>query len=204
MVPATDAARVVPAMFKLTLAPATVVPVMAVFFSRRLMTPSVAMLSIPTEAFTCTSELDTTEFKLVAPEPFAVVAAVCAPATITSIAAVLRVAVLPETVNPENKVLMVVCTLPELAASAPDSAARTAPYFSAIDSTSGVNLALAAPVMSTVVTTVSLMRSVRPKALATAAFVWVTTSAVMTALLAPENTAPAFMAARVVSTLRFK
>ena len=198
------AARVLPPMLRLTLAPATVVPVMAEFFSFRLIEPSVAMRSIPTDAFSCTRALDTIEVKLRAPVPLAVAALVCAPATITSSAAVLRVAVPPVTVIPATKASMVACTLPALAASAPDKAASTAPYFSAALNDCGVKSALAEPVISTVVTTALPMRSVRPKALATAAFVWVTTSAVMTAVLAPANTAPAFLAARVVSTLRFK
>ena len=198
------AARVLPPMLKLTLAPATVVPVMMEFFSLRLIKPSVAMRSIPTDAFSCTRALDTIAVKLEAPVPLAVTAAVCAPATIISSAVVLQVAVLPLTVSPALRVLMVACTLPALAASAPDKAASTAPYFSAALSACGVKLVLAAPEISTVVTMAVPVRSVRPKALATAAFVWVTTSAVMTAVLAPACTAPAFMAARVVSTLRFK
>ena len=192
-------------MLKLTLASATVMPVMTEFFSLRPIKPSLAMRSIPTDAFTCTRALDTIEVKLKAPVPLAVAAAACAPATIMSSAGVLQAAVLPLTVSPAIRMLMVACTLPALAVSAPDKAASTAPYFSAALSDCGVKSALADPVVSTVVTTASLpMRSVRPKALATAAFVWVTTSGVMAAVLAPANTAPAFMAARVVSTLRFK
>ena len=193
-----------PPMLKLTLASATVMPVMTEFFSLRPIKPSLAMRSIPTDAFTCTRALDTIEVKLKAPVPLAVAAAACAPATIMSSAGVLQAAVLPLTVIPAIRMLMVACTLPALAVSAPDKAASTAPYFSAALNDCGVKSALAEPVISTVVTTALPMRSVRPKALATAAFVWVTTSAVMTAVLAPANTAPAFLAARVVSTLRFK
>ena len=56
----------------------------------------------------------------------------------------------------------------------------------------------------TVVTMVVPVRSVKPKALATASLVWTTTSLVIVATLAPSYTAPVLAAATVVSALMLR
>ena len=178
--------------------------------SLALITLSMAMGSMLIDALVCKSKSDTTPVKLVAPVPLAVAAAALAPTMTASSAVVLSVPVFPVKVSSVTRLLMVVCMLPPLAplaVSTPDKAARTAPYFSPGLSASGVKLAFAPPVASTVVTMVVPVRSLRPKALATAALVCVTTSAVITLGVAPgtaSNTAPALVAAMVVRGLMLR
>ncbi len=88
------------------------VPVMAVVSSLALITLSMAISSMPTDALVYTSKFETTAVKLVLPVPLALVAAVLAPTMTVSSEAVFSAPVLPVTVIPMTRLSMVVCMLP--------------------------------------------------------------------------------------------
>ena len=110
------------------------------------------------------------------------------------------------TLKPLLKAVSVACISPLLSLSMPDKAASTAPYFTPAFRELGVKAALAVPSAFTVVTTLVPVKSVRPKTLDTAMLIWSTVAALIepAGLLAPANTAPALLAAKVVRGLIFK
>ena len=192
-------------MLRATAAPATVVPVTATVCSPALITPSVAMVSMVTDALTCEVRVDTMAVRLVLSLPPTALAAVRAPTMTVSSVAVLRVPVppvppvsppaAPPSVRPATISLMVAWVSPPLARSAPDRAASTAPYFSPLERPSA---ALKLPLL--VATTVVPVRSARPNAAATAALALVTDVA-LAMLPLPSAARPAFCAAMAVSGL---
>ena len=83
-----------------------------------------------TAALVCVVRFETTAVRLVLLLPLVVLAAVRAPTMSSSTVPLARVPLLPLTVRLLLRLSMVVWVLPLLAASTPDRAASTAPYFS--------------------------------------------------------------------------